>query len=181
MILRYYEVLLGIALIVLTIVIMTMNIISNTVGFLIVTTLVLLTITSYNVKRTYERVLRVLNAIFKLKTQPTIKGKARFRYLVFQIISSKELGEDEVKNIVLNSIKEFAGYLGLSTSSVKFMTYDPKVRRGILRFNSRELKLIITALTITRSCRGVKVTIYPIRTTGTYKKAREIMRYIRVE
>ena len=124
-------------------------------------------------------VLRVERAARRLGEALSLKARRRKsdrrRYLVFQVYSKAPLVFDDVRAIVLEAVSSLAGSLGLSTSEVKLLEYDPESQRGIIRFKSSERDLVMAALTFTRKYRDSPVAVYPVKTTGTLRKAREIL------
>ena len=147
--------------------------------------LLIIIILNYNVIRLYFMQRRLILAYSKLLERKRkinrILKKPRRRYLIFRVISNKEVKEEALRSTILTKFREIIGDLGLSQANIKLILYDPKGGYGILRFNHTERDVVLLCLALIRSVNGVKVSIIPWRTTGTIKRAQEILKSLTLD
>jgi RNase P/RNase MRP subunit POP5 len=70
----------------------------------------------------------------KLKLKPTLKEKRH--YLVVEVLSSEKLNEQDIKNKIESSIKNFIGVLGLASAGPLFVKIDERKTKEITSVNS---------------------------------------------
>lgn len=146
----------------------------------------LLTVTStllvlaYTMKA-FEGLREFVKSLVKSKVLVREYKKPRRRYLVFQVYSKSPLSKREVESLVLEGLNRFSGALGVAFAGLRVVDYSEGSGRGILRFYHTERDLVLAALTFVTKHKGEPVSIYPIRTTGTLRKAREILNTLSVE
>jgi len=116
----------------------------------------------------------------KVKLKEALR-KPRKRYIVFQVVSEKTLSRDEVKSIIDGLIKETFGLIGSGNINAKLISYDENNMKGILRCVHSYRDAVLFALAMASVKTKDKVNIIPLKTTGTLRKAREIVKTLSID
>lgn len=102
---------------------------------------------------------------------PTLRE--RNRYLVFKVNAEKPLSQKEVAQAVYATATRFLGELGASKVSLRFIEFDEKKQRGILKCNHKSVDEIRATLCVLTQAGGKKLAAQTLGVSGTLKKARE--------
>ena len=92
------------------------------------------------------------------------------RYIVFEVISKKQLNIQEVKKSLEEQILAFLGTLELAKSSFRLINF--KKNKGIIKINRKYLSKIKAALTLINNMEKEKITIKSRYVSGILKKAK---------
>ncbi len=101
------------------------------------------------------------------------KGRSRRRYVVFEVATSAEVDEDEVRAAIEGAFVRLFGEVGMAEAGLKLIMYDKVRRRGIVRVRAEGLQRLLAALGAVRRVGQVDVVVVPLRTAGTIRKARK--------
>jgi len=102
--------------------------------------------------------------------------KEKKRYVIFEIISEKRVKEDAVKKAFFREIKSFIGINGMADAAPTVVYFDEKSKKGVLKVDNRALKQVEQALSLIREISFNKCFVHIIKTTGTVKKAKELVK-----
>jgi len=124
----------------------------------------------------YRRISLILQAVNGKAVEKVIKAvkssrKLRKRYMIFEVISDKDIDKNLLEDSIRNSFSSMFGKVHLARASLTIPYYDSKLRIGVLKFTHVYKYKVLTTLGIVRSVGNAKVLLVPIRTTGTFKKA----------
>lgn len=133
--------------------------------------------------------------VFKLKKRIEILGKMlvhgirksyikalearkprRKRYIVFEVISNETITASELNHTLGEEAEKLLGILGLSDITLKLIDFDEKLKRGIIRTDNYSKYIVLALLGLIRNIGNKKVLLIPLKTTGTIKKARQLIR-----
>jgi len=101
---------------------------------------------------------------------PTLREKRR--YIHFQVVSEADASESDVKHAAYNSIISFLGEYGSAKANPKFIEYDPKTRKGIVKCTHTELELVKAALALVSELNNKPACFRLLRVSGTLKTIR---------
>lgn len=99
------------------------------------------------------------------------RGRDRKRFIVFKLLTGKDLSKDDLEELVRKSFKQLFGTITLSVAGASIAHYDPERGAGVLRVRSTHKNHAILALAAIDVLTDGKVIIQPLRTTGTLRKA----------
>ncbi|MBD3388205.1 MAG: hypothetical protein GF416_03925 [Candidatus Altiarchaeales archaeon] len=105
--------------------------------------------------------------------KPTLRE--RNRYIVFEVISDSKPDRKSVVDAVWGSLLRLHGELGASRTSMWVMDYDPEKKRGILKVNHSSVDVLKSSMAVVKEIRRQKAIINTVKTSGTLRKAREIL------
>lgn len=117
--------------------------------------------------------------ITKMKLPPGIRE--RKRYVIFKVISEedKRFSKEEILRSCLYAIRSFLGDKGMSDANVYLINWNENLGLGILKTTHKTKDDIVAALSLLSTINETKVSVIPLNTTGTIKKAREIIMYLK--
>ena len=98
----------------------------------------------------------------------------RKRYILFEIISDKEINEKIIENTIFQSTKKLLGSMGTSNSKLKFMSNFWDGEKGVLRVEHTHVPKIKTSLAMIDKIGRQKVILYSKKVFGTLKKVKKI-------
>ncbi len=101
----------------------------------------------------------------------SIIRKPRKRYIVFRVLSDRELDRNEVWSIIRRAASRLYGESFLSDSMLDLVYYEKSRRAGVLRTTNSYKDHVIGLLGL--AGKGTGVVITPVKTAGTLRKARE--------
>ncbi len=133
------------------------------------------------IKKSLNEYADLLRIVLRKKYSEALKKmkKLRRRYIVFSIISGEKIDKKELEETLREHLERLYGIIGLMRSDPQIVYYDPLLKRGVIRVRHVEKRLVIAALSTIREINGKKVLIIPVKTTGTIKKAKKYMYYIK--
>jgi len=102
-----------------------------------------------------------------------VKKRVRKRYVVFEVVTSSEVSEEDVRAAIEDSFKRLFGEVGYAGAEPKLIFYDKVARRGIVRVRSTGLQNLMAALSVIRKVGSAEAMVVPLRTSGTIRKARK--------
>ncbi len=105
--------------------------------------------------------------------------KNKQRYILFTLITGKtEIIElEEIQKTLWQSIWRFFGIKIANRIGLWIIEYDKIKKRGIIRFfDGSQIHIMITALTMIKTINNKKVIINPIKTSGTIKAIKKLLR-----
>ena len=97
------------------------------------------------------------------------------RYLVFELISDKQLYSKEVSFAVKNLLLKLFGELGLSKMNYQFIVFDEKSMKGILKCRHIAVDDLKAGILLLKEINSVKVIPKTLKTSGTVKKAKTFL------
>jgi ribonuclease P/MRP protein subunit POP5 len=105
--------------------------------------------------------------------KPTLRE--RNRYLVFEVISDSHFDRKPIVDATWSSLLRLHGELGASKTSLWVMDWSGEKRRGILKVNHKSVDVLRSSITAVKEIAGRKATVNVLKTTGTLRKARELL------
>jgi len=102
-------------------------------------------------------------------------GKARKRYVVFTALCEERVSQRDVENAISETMKKHYGVSIYRKASPQVILYDESTGRGVVRVLHAYTSYLIATLGLTKRAGGKNCLIVPIKTTGTLRKAREIL------
>ncbi len=165
-----------------------MNIGSDS-GLLLIMLLLILVSLGYSIivyqrsRELAEKVRRleglVASAVGSVETLASLskkaRNRARKRYIVFRLLSPETVGHSDIENAIKAAIRKLYGDYGLSLSRMYLAIYEPSTGYGVLRVSHLWKDRVIIALSFVRNVEGRPALIIPIRTSGSIKRAREVI------
>ncbi len=100
---------------------------------------------------------------------PSLKEKKR--YLAFEVISKKALGNIHITNQISEACLRFLGAKGVAEAGVIFLKYDKEKQRGLIRVNNKYIHNLKTALALISEIDKNEVIIRGIGVSGILNKA----------
>jgi ribonuclease P/MRP protein subunit POP5 len=137
-------------------------------------TLALLIIIIYRLRRII-RLVATLTRTMRIGEVQQKPAKIRKRYIVFQVISKKSFDQRTVEDALRRAFRSLYGFKGLLQADPRLVYYDEKLNRGVIRIPHTYKYQTLAVLHTIREIDKDKVIILPVKTTGTIKKAREIV------
>jgi len=111
--------------------------------------------------------------LVKASPWSAVKKRVRRRYVVFEVVTSSEVSEEDVRAAIDGSFKRLFGEVGYASVEPKLIFYDKIARRGILRVRSTGLQSLMAALSVIRKVGSAEAMVVPLRVSGTIRKARK--------
>jgi len=99
---------------------------------------------------------------------PTLKENPR--YILFKIISRKDVKSEDVKREIMFECKKYLGELGISKANLKFIKYNSTDKSGIIKTNSKMLEETKMSLLLIQKLKKIKSKIEIIKVSGMIKK-----------
>lgn len=111
----------------------------------------------------------------KMKLPPGIRE--RKRYIVFKVVSEKErkFSKEEILRGCLYTIHSFLGDKGMSDANVYLINWNENFGLGILKTTHKTKDDVVVALSLLSAISETKISVIPLNTTGSIKKAKEII------
>ncbi len=108
-----------------------------------------------------------------MRTLPSLKEKRR--YLVFEVISERKHGLDEVKKAIMDSLTSFLGASGMAKAKMRMLAdkWDEDKQKGVIVMERKNLDSVKAALCMATSVSGEKAIIRSAGASGILKKAVE--------
>ncbi len=99
------------------------------------------------------------------------------RYILFYFIIEKDLdiNEQSVTNLIWKNLFRYFGVKETSKIGLWLVDLNIEQRWGILRFAHTSKEMVIASLGMIRYFGDFRISIYPIKTSGTIKKIRKIL------
>ncbi len=106
-----------------------------------------------------------------MRSLPSLKDKRR--YIVFEIISEKRHGFEQVKQLVINAVSQHMGMSGLARSKPKLLQdkWDQDKQKGIICVDRKYVHNVKAALCLSNPSSNEM--IRSVGTSGILKKAIE--------
>jgi ribonuclease P/MRP protein subunit POP5 len=104
---------------------------------------------------------------------PTLKEKKR--YVLFEVVSDRKFGKEDVKKAVSSVLHENLGNMGLADAEFAFIDFDEVTQKGILRCKNKRLGEIRAALAILSEINLYKAFLYIRAVTGSIKKTKSVI------
>lgn len=150
-------------------------------GILTITSLIIIILT-YAIFKLFKTLIVTNRVMLKMRKEKLFLREAlrkpRKRYLVFQVISSNSMSKEDVNKLITELIKETLGFVGLGSINAKLIQFDEANMKGILRYVHAYRELILFALGYASIKTNGKIAIIPLKSTGTLRKAREIVKIV---
>jgi len=140
---------------------------------LVVTTALLVTLLRL------KRLVNAYTALLEAREKTVKVKKLRKRYVVFTAICEERVELNELRDAVSSRFKELFSENVYYKASPQLVLFDENTQRGVYKVTHLYLDHFIAALGLVKSVGGKKCVVVPLRTTGTLKKARELMRKLK--
>lgn len=107
----------------------------------------------------------------------------RQRYILFYYIIEKDITIDgkSIINLIWNNLFRYFGVKETSKIGLWLVKFNLEERWGILRFSHTSKEIVITSLGMIRYFQNYRISIYPIKTSGTIKKLTKILKTFQLE
>lgn len=101
----------------------------------------------------------------------------RQRYLLFSFIAEKkdEINEKLIINLLWNSISRYFGVNETSKTGLWLVELNTKEGWGIIRFAHTSKENLITSIGMIRFVHNTRITLYPLKISGTIKKTKKVL------
>jgi len=113
-----------------------------------------------------------------MKLPPGIRE--RKRYIIFKVISelncNKKFSKEEILRGCLYTVHSFLGDREMSDANIYLTDWNQDFGIGILKTSHKTKDSVIVALSLLSSINRKEISVIPLNTTGTIKKAKEISR-----
>jgi ribonuclease P/MRP protein subunit POP5 len=106
--------------------------------------------------------------------KPTLRE--RNRYLVFEVTSDHDFDRKDVVDSIWETLLRLYGEVGAGKTSLWVMDWEKERKRGILKVNHGSVNTLKTSTAVVGVIKGRKAIITVLKTTGTLKKAREMLK-----
>jgi len=122
-----------------------------------------------------------LRFIYKLLSMKRMKkpGRIRKRYIVFAIISERDLEKKEVEKTIRDTWRKVFGELSLARADPQLIYFEPSIQRGIIRVRHTYKKECLALLGLIHEINNIKCILAPITTSGTLKRAQRKLYMLR--
>jgi len=143
------------------------------ISMLVVTTALLVTLLRL------KRLVNAYTALLEAREKTVKVKKLRKRYVVFTAICEERVELNELRDAVSSRFKELFSENVYYKASPQLVLFDENTQRGVYKVTHLYLDHFIAALGLVKSIGDKKCIVVPLRTTGTLKKARELMRKLK--
>jgi ribonuclease P/MRP protein subunit POP5 len=131
-----------------------------------------------NLKGLIEKTEYIYKYLFESREKTWIK-RIRKRYIVFAILSEKRFDKKVLEKTIRDYWVKYLGSIMLTRADPQIIYYEPSINRGVLRVAHKYKYHAIALLGFIREINGSKCLVIPLKTTGTLKKARQILYSLR--
>ncbi len=127
----------------------------------------------YRMSRKLSLLLQAVNSKTLAKMLATLKrsGRRRKRYMIFEVVSDKEVSAGLLEYEVRAVFRKLFGDMHLARASLSIQYFDNRLNVGIIKFSHLYRHKTLAALGVMRTVGDAKVMIIPLRTTGSLRKA----------
>ncbi|MDD5417475.1 MAG: Rpp14/Pop5 family protein [Candidatus Nanoarchaeia archaeon] len=101
--------------------------------------------------------------------------KAKTRYVVFEIISEKEIDLDAFETTLLDVCMDFMGRMAFSEADIRIFKKLYINKKVILKVNRKYTSHIMVCLGLIKKVKNIKTIIKSIKVCGSIKKAKYIL------
>jgi len=126
-----------------------------------------------------KRLVNAYAALLKAREKAVKVKKLRKRYVVFATICEERVEFNELRDAVSSKFRELFSENVYYKASPQLVLFDENTQRGVYKVIHLYLDHFIATLGLVKSIGGKKCVVVPLRTTGTLKKARELMRKLK--
>jgi ribonuclease P/MRP protein subunit POP5 len=103
--------------------------------------------------------------------------KNKKRYIVFKVLSDHDdINVQDMEKQIRMALQELLGKVWLDISNPRVVIYDPGRMSGIISTNRLGYKAVLASLPFVKSVEDKEILLVPVRTTGSLKKAKHLMR-----
>jgi len=103
--------------------------------------------------------------------------KNKKRYIAFKVLSDyDDINVQDMEKQIRMALQELLGKVWLDISNPRVVIYDPGRMSGIISTNRLGYKAVLAALPFVKSVEDKEILLVPVRTTGSLKKAKHLMR-----
>lgn len=149
-----------------------------TISLISLTLAIMLAIYTYRMGRKLELLLNAVNskAVVKALTALRARRKPRRRYMVFELISDREVSAGLLEYEVRNTFKKLFGEVHLARAALTIQYFNNQLNIGIIKYSHMYRYKVLAVLGVMRKVGDVRVVTIPLRTTSSLKKA---LKYVR--
>ncbi|MEM1601177.1 MAG: Rpp14/Pop5 family protein [Sulfolobales archaeon] len=132
----------------------------------------------YRVSRKLGLLLQAVRGRTIAKMLATLKsgGRRRKRYMVFELVSSKEVSAGLLEYEVRSAFKKLFGEVHLARAALSIQYFNNQLNIGVIKYSHTYRYKVLAALGVTRRVGDAKVMVIPLRTTGSLRRA---LRYVK--
>jgi len=87
-----------------------------------------------------------------------------------------DINVQDMEKQIRMALQELLGKVWLDISNPRVVIYDPGRMSGIISTNRLGYKAVLAALPFVKSVEDKEILLVPVRTTGSLKKAKHLMR-----
>ncbi len=97
------------------------------------------------------------------------------RYIVFYVISDKNVKGMDVEKEIRKAVKELLGSMWLEIANPRVILFREDTQEGIISTNRVGYKVVIASMPLVKEVSGTKTLMVPRRTTSSLKRAKKII------
>ncbi|AOL15759.1 ribonuclease P [Sulfolobus sp. A20] len=121
---------------------------------------------------TFLYISRKLLNVKIVKNKKISKSK---RYIVFYVISDKNVKGIDVEKEIRKAVKELLGSIWLEIANPRVIFFREDTQEGIISTNRAGYKVVIASIPLVKEVSGTKALVVPRRTTSSLKRAKKII------
>jgi len=102
---------------------------------------------------------------------PSLKEKKR--YIAFNVISDKNLNQDDIRGAIYSNCKSFIGNLNYSKAGISILSELGNNKKGVIRVNNKYTDHVKTSLMMIKDINGNKVIFKSTKVSGVLKNLKK--------
>lgn len=132
----------------------------------------------YRVSRRLGLLLQAVKGrtIAKMLTALKSGGRRRKRYMIFELVSSKEVSAGLLEYEVRAAFRKLFGEVHLARAALSIQYFNNQLNIGVIKYSHTYKYKVLAALGVTKRIGDAKVMVIPLRTTGSLRRA---LKYIK--
>jgi RNase P/RNase MRP subunit POP5 len=95
--------------------------------------------------------------------------QVRPRYLAIQIDTDASFEEDDVKDVVWNTVFQLFGEYGASKAGLFLINYDKQKKQAVLRCSHKALPIVHSSVVSITKIKGKPTALHVLKISGTLK------------
>ncbi len=148
------------------------------ISLISLTLAVMLAVYTYRVSRKLELLLNAVRGktIAKMITALRVRRKRRKRYMVFELMSDREVSAGLLEYEIRNTFKKLFGEVHLVRAALAVQYFNNQSNIGVIKYSHMYRYKVLAVLGVVRRVGDAKVMAVPLRTTSSLKRA---LKYVR--
>lgn len=102
---------------------------------------------------------------------PSLKEKKR--YIAFDIISDKNLKQDDIEGVIYSNCKDFIGNLNYAKAGINILSELGSNKKGVIRVSNKYTDHVKSALMMIREINKNKVIVKSTKVSGVLKNLKK--------